>query len=79
LSQTELEQMVMRSLRIEKFKQATWAHKKPLSLGNWYMIVRLEKLLPAQLNEAMRQRLLQAQFEAWLQAQIQQLGDRDKV
>lgn len=39
----------------------------PLRLGEWLLIVRLEKLLPAQLDEPMRQSLLNELFEAWLQ------------
>ncbi len=51
----------------------------PFGLGEWCMIVRLEKRIPAQLDDQMRQRLLQDKFDAWLQEQIQQLCDRDKV
>jgi parvulin-like peptidyl-prolyl isomerase len=43
----------------------------PIRLGEWLVIVRLEKLLPAQLDEPMRQQLLNAQFEAWVQEQIE--------
>jgi parvulin-like peptidyl-prolyl isomerase len=50
----------------------------PFSLGGWYMIVRLEKYLPAQLDQTMRQQLLEEQFAAWLKEQLQQLPDRDK-
>lgn len=50
-----------------------------LKLGEWCLIVRLEKCLPAQLDEPMRQRLLQEKFNLWLQEQVQQLPDRDKV
>lgn len=164
LSQAQFEEMTTRSLRIEKFKQATWGHKleshflqrkqefdrviysllrikdqdaaqelffrisegeqsfaelaqqysegaeaetgglvgpvelgtlnaklanllhtsqighvQPFGLGEWCMIVRLEKRIPAQLDEQMRDRLLQEKFDAWLQEQVQQLGDRDKA
>lgn len=164
LSQIQFEEMATRSLRIEKFKQATWGHKlesyflqrkqefdrviysllrttdqdlaqelffriseseqsftqlaqhysegaeaetggligpielgtlnaklanllytsqigqvQPFGLGEWYMIVRLEKRIPAQLDDQMRDRLLQEKFDAWLQEQIQQLSDRDKA
>lgn len=44
-----------------------------LSWGEWLIIVQLEKLIPAQLDEAMRQRLLNELFQAWLQEQISQL------
>jgi hypothetical protein len=35
--------------------------------------VRFEKLIPAQLDELMRQRLLRECFEAWLQEQLSQV------
>jgi len=46
---------------------------RPTRIENWFAIVRLEKLLPAQLNANMRQRLLNEMFETWLSEQIQQL------
>jgi parvulin-like peptidyl-prolyl isomerase len=48
----------------------------PMQLGEWLVIVRLEKLIPAQLNKFMRQRLLRELFEAWLQEQLSQLPDK---
>ncbi|GET36673.1 peptidylprolyl isomerase [Microseira wollei] len=42
----------------------------PRPLGECLLIVRLEKLIPAQLNESMRQRLLRELFEAWLQEHL---------
>lgn len=45
-----------------------WA---PTQVGEWAVIVRLEKLLPAQLDDAMRQRLLHEQFQAFVQQQMQ--------
>jgi hypothetical protein len=45
-----------------------------MPLGEWLLIVRLEKLMPAQLDESMRQRLLGELFEAWLQEQLSQLS-----
>ncbi|MGP1375217.1 MAG: peptidylprolyl isomerase, partial [Almyronema sp.] len=44
----------------------------PTKIGEWFVVVRLEKFLPAQLDEAMRQRLLNELFSAWLQKQLQQ-------
>ena len=164
LSQTEVEQLATRSLRIEKLKQAKWGHKlqsyflkrkddldqviysllrtkdqdlaqelyfrihereqpfaelarqysegaeaetggllgrvelgmlhfklatllrtlpigqvETLVLGNRYMLVRLEKRIPASLDEAMRQRLLQEKFEAWLHEQAQSLPTFDQL
>lgn len=45
----------------------------PTRLGEWFVIVRLEKFIPAQLDEAMRQQLLNSLFEAWLAEQLKQL------
>jgi parvulin-like peptidyl-prolyl isomerase len=42
----------------------------PTKLGDWFVIVRLEKLLPAKLDRPMRQRLLNERFQQWLQAEI---------
>ncbi|OKH20216.1 peptidylprolyl isomerase [Hydrococcus rivularis NIES-593] len=44
----------------------------PFALGEWVAIVRLEKLIPAQLDEPMRQQLLGELFEAWIQKQVSQ-------
>lgn len=43
---------------------------QPISLGEWLVIVRLEKLIPAKLDEFMRQRLLHELFDAWIQEQL---------
>lgn len=51
----------------------------PVRLGEWYVIVRVEKLIPAQLNDFMRQRLLQENFEAWFQDQVRQLSPHDQI
>lgn len=42
----------------------------PMSLGEWVVIARLEKLLPAQLDQAMRQRLMNELFEQWIKEQL---------
>ncbi|HBB36322.1 MAG TPA: peptidylprolyl isomerase [Cyanobacteria bacterium UBA8803] len=44
----------------------------PTRLGEWFIIVRLEKFFPAQLDDSMRQRLLNELFNTWMQEQIQQ-------
>ena len=44
----------------------------PISLGSWQVIVRLEQQLPVQLDEFMRQRLLEELFNSWLQRECQQ-------
>ena len=45
----------------------------PTRLEEWFVIVRLEKFLPAQLDEQMRHRLINEMFEIWLKEQMQQL------
>ena len=42
----------------------------PTQIGNLIVIVRLEKLLPAQLDRSTRQRLLNERFNQWLQTQM---------
>jgi parvulin-like peptidyl-prolyl isomerase len=42
----------------------------PLRLGEWIVVVRLEQLIPAKLDEPTRDRLLNELFEAWLHKQI---------
>ncbi len=42
----------------------------PMHLEEWYVVVRPEKIIPAQLDEPMRQRLLDELFQIWLQEQI---------
>jgi parvulin-like peptidyl-prolyl isomerase len=48
-----------------------WA---PMQLGPWWVLIRLEKFIPAQLDEPMRQRLLDELFQTWLQEQLENLG-----
>ncbi len=42
----------------------------PTQINNLLVIVQLEKLLPAQLDAPMRQRLLNERFNQWIQAQM---------
>ena len=44
----------------------------PTQIKEWHVIIRLEKLLPAQLDAQMRQRLLNDLFGGWLEQQLQQ-------
>ncbi|MBE9064274.1 peptidylprolyl isomerase [cf. Phormidesmis sp. LEGE 11477] len=44
---------------------------EPAKIGDWMIIVRCEKLIPAQLDEPMRQRLLQDQFQTLLNQRMQ--------
>ncbi|AFZ29671.1 hypothetical protein Glo7428_1098 [Gloeocapsa sp. PCC 7428] len=52
---------------------------RPILLGEWIFIVRLEKFIPAQLDEIMRRKLLQELFTAWLQEQMQKSPSFDKI
>jgi parvulin-like peptidyl-prolyl isomerase len=47
----------------------------PARLEDWIIILRLEKYLPAQLDESTRQRLLHELFEQWLNIQQRDLHD----
>lgn len=51
----------------------------PVGFGGWQLLLRLEKIVPAQLDESMRQHLLQDKFDAWLKEQFQQLSDVDRL
>jgi parvulin-like peptidyl-prolyl isomerase len=44
----------------------------PIRIGEWYVLARLEKLIPAQLDPATQQKLLDTLFEAWIQTQLAQ-------
>ncbi len=64
-------------LSISKPRQL-WA---PIQLGEWFVILRLEKFIPAVLNDIMRQQLLNSLFEGWIQEQVIGLrvkGEREK-
>lgn len=50
----------------------------PIRIEEWFVIVRLEKLIPAQLDASMRRRLLNELFESWLWKQLNQLTALDK-
>jgi len=45
----------------------------PMQISEWYIIVRLEKLISAQLDDATRQKLLDELFYQWLEQQVQKL------
>lgn len=46
----------------------------PTRIGEWYVIVRLEKFIPAQMDESMRRRLLTECFNNWLKEQLDQVN-----
>lgn len=45
----------------------------PTRIAEWFVIVQLEKFIPAQLDESMKVRLLNELFETWLQEQQRQI------
>jgi parvulin-like peptidyl-prolyl isomerase len=45
----------------------------PTRLNEWFVLVRLEESLPAQLDDAMRSQLLNERFNQWLQEQGQKI------
>ncbi len=44
---------------------------RPVQLEQWYVIIRPEQIIPAQLDEPMRQRLIDELFQTWVQEQMQ--------
>jgi len=44
----------------------------PTMIGDWIVVVRLEKLLPAILDEAMQRRLIDEGFSKWLEENVAQ-------
>ncbi|NBD34212.1 MAG: peptidylprolyl isomerase [Cyanobacteria bacterium] len=45
----------------------------PVRIGEWHIIVRLEKLISAQLNDATRQKLLNELFSKWLEEEVKKM------
>lgn len=43
----------------------------PKRIGEWYVVVRLEKFFPAQLDEPTQARLLDEMFQNWMREQVQ--------
>jgi parvulin-like peptidyl-prolyl isomerase len=50
----------------------------PMAMGDWMVIVRLEKFIPVQLDGPMQQRLLRELFETWLGEQMAQLPEAER-
>ncbi|MFB2834727.1 peptidylprolyl isomerase [Floridanema evergladense] len=46
----------------------------PRALAEWFVIIRLEKNIAAQLDDAMRHRLVDEMFENWLAEKIKEMG-----
>ena len=53
-------------LRISKSGQL-WP---PFEQGGWWVLLRLEKLYPAQLDKSMRQRIINEKYEEWIQERV---------
>ncbi len=51
----------------------------PTRVGEWIVIVRLEKFIPAVLDEPMRQQLLNKLFETWISEKVNQEMNRWEV
>lgn len=64
--------VLARMLMVSKPEQL-WA---PTQIGEWMVIARLDQFLPAQLDDAMRQRLMSEKFQEWVQKQIQDTSVR---
>jgi parvulin-like peptidyl-prolyl isomerase len=45
---------------------------QPTQIGDWWVIARLETVIPAQLDDSIRQHLLNELLETWLQEQVNQ-------
>jgi parvulin-like peptidyl-prolyl isomerase len=60
--------VLARMLMVSKPGQL-WA---PTQIGEWLVIARLEQFVPAQFDAAMRERLLDEQFQAWLNQRLQE-------
>ena len=53
--------------------------RPPQQLGEWQLILRLEQLSPARLDEAMKQKLLDEQLDAFLTTRVAQLQAGEPV
>jgi parvulin-like peptidyl-prolyl isomerase len=56
--------------------------RQPMRVDQWIVILRLERILTAKLDEGLRKRLLDQQFQEWMGLQLEKLeiiqsGDRD--
>jgi parvulin-like peptidyl-prolyl isomerase len=46
----------------------------PLQVADWFVVVRLDKYFPAQLDKQMRERLIEELYNRWIQQQLNQLA-----
>ena len=66
LSLANLHPVIKQQLAISQPRQVS----PPIRIDEWFVIVRLERSIPAQLNENMQQKLLDELFETWLKEQM---------
>ncbi|WP_310428425.1 peptidylprolyl isomerase [Chamaesiphon sp. VAR_48_metabat_135_sub] len=46
----------------------------PLQIAEWFVVIRLDKFFSAQLDEKMRERLIEEIYDRWIQNQLNQLS-----
>ncbi|MGL5192592.1 MAG: peptidylprolyl isomerase [Chroococcales cyanobacterium] len=51
----------------------------PRQLDVWFVIIRLEKFIPAQLDDNMRRQLIDEMFEVWWREQLQKVGSLQSI
>lgn len=51
--------------------------RPPIRLGEWFVIVRLQTFISAQLDAPLRQQLLEQRFNEWLQTQMESVAVSD--
>ena len=47
----------------------------PFELENWWVLLKLERFMPATLNESMRNRLINEMYESWILDKIKKTLD----
>jgi parvulin-like peptidyl-prolyl isomerase len=73
VSLTQMHPQISRVLAVSKPGQL-WA---PNHIEGYFIIVRLEKLLPARLDDVMRRKLLDELFDYWVDEQVKNMCDRN--
>lgn len=51
----------------------------PMACDGWFIVLRVEELIPAQFDTPMQQRLLDELFEQWLQPQLHQFDENSYI
>ena len=57
--------------KIRSLKPGRLSH--PLQVADWFVIVKLDRYFPAQLDDKMRSRLIEELYDRWIQNQLKQL------